>query len=105
MQLISLNDGKAPFIYELSHIDASKDQLHPKGIGVERPWHRRLGPIEADALKEILAGKEVVLAGKGTGRELIGAVRAAASCIKCHQVAQDTLLGAFRYPLAEVPRE
>jgi hypothetical protein len=98
VQLISLNGGDEPFEYFMP-FDASKDKLkHAK--------HRALDQFEADALKELLEGKEVVLAGNGTDRSLIGAVRATSSCVKCHEVKEGTLLGAFRYPLIEVtPRQ
>ena len=110
VQLISLNGGKTPFVYVLPFIDASKKQLRSSEdpAGPDRdtlPTHRPLDQFESDALKELQAGKEVVLTGKGEGRELIGAIRAAASCTKCHEVHQDALLGAFRYPLEDESRK
>ncbi len=94
VQLISLNDGDEPFVYETKFGDVMKNQL-------KRARHVPLNKMERSALDELNGGKEVVLTGTGEGREFIGAVRAASACTQCHSVPQGTLLGAFRYPLIE----
>jgi hypothetical protein len=97
VQLISLNGGKEPFAYDTRFADVSKKQIKHAG-------HIPVDDTILSALDELKAGKEVVLTGPGDSRELIGAVRASASCTKCHEVAQGTLLGAFRYPLEQEAR-
>jgi hypothetical protein len=97
VELISLNDGKEPFIYWSGFDDAMKNAL--KGDHL----HVSLVEGEADALAQLKEGKEVVLTGADGKRELVGAVRATADCTKCHNVKEGTLLGAFRYPLLREP--
>ncbi len=97
VQLISLNDGKEPFAYVTPLDDVTKNQL-PHAV------HVPLNDMALSALDELKAGKEVVLTGSADGREFIGAVRATSTCTKCHEVAEGTLLGAFRYPLQREPK-
>jgi hypothetical protein len=96
VQLISLNGGKEPFAYKSPYDDAMKNAL-------KRDPHVPLVEGEADALAQLKEGKEVVLIGAEGKRELVGAVRATADCMKCHSVKEGTLLGAFRYPLIREP--
>ena len=96
VELISLNDGKEPFVYHSELDDAMKNEL-------KRDTHAPLVEGEADALGQLKEGREVVLSGADGKRELVGAVRAAADCMKCHSVKEGTLLGAFRYPLLREP--
>src|ERR1700722_11830834 len=78
-QLISLNDGKTPFVYVTQFGDVSKKML-------QHAEHASVDDTILSALDELKSGKEVVLTGNGDGREFIGAVRANASCMKCHDV-------------------
>ncbi|HWE92920.1 MAG TPA: hypothetical protein VG269_03030 [Tepidisphaeraceae bacterium] len=101
VELISLNEGKEPFVYHDPIVaDASKDRL-------PEAKHEPLAKGEAEALAQLKDGKEVVLMGAADKRELVGAVRATPDCMKCHHVKEGTLLGAFRYPLerVELPAE
>jgi len=103
VQLISPNDGKQPFAY------VTNDEVVLK-VRLKRAQHKPVDETVSNALDELKAGKEVILARTGDdGRELIGAVRATSACTECHSVPQGTLLGAFLYPLerepAAVPRQ
>lgn len=65
---------------------------------------RALDDFEADALKQFIAKKTDVVtnADKGTvgsQMRIVGAIRAQASCIKCHEVEKGDLMGAFSYML------
>jgi hypothetical protein len=92
VELISLNDGKEPFVYQAPEYGPMKNAL-------KDARREPLAEGEADALTQIKDGKDVVLMGPADKRELVGAVRATADCMKCHSVKEGTLLGAFRYPL------
>lgn len=94
VELISLNDGKDPFAYVTMGFDVMKNKI-------KDAKHVPVDDSVLSALDELKTGKEVVLTGTGDGRELIGAVRAAAACTACHEVAEGALLGAFRYPLVK----
>jgi hypothetical protein len=95
VELISLNGGDAPFAY-VTAIDADKRQI-------QHAAHEALMEGEADALTKLKDGMTVVLTGGEGHREMVGAIRATADCRKCHDAAEGTLLGAFRYPLRPEP--
>ncbi len=67
--------------------------------------NRILTDFEVSALKELLAGKQVVDQQEKTDRIVVGAVRAEQSCIQCHDGAKvGDLLGAFSYHLSLVDK-
>jgi len=67
--------------------------------------NRILTDFEVNALKELLAGKQVVDQQEKTDRIVVGAVRAEQSCIQCHDGAKvGDLLGAFSYHLSLVDK-
>ena len=95
VQLVSLNKGEKPFAYD-TRGDASMKSIH----GAK---HRSLSQQELRAVGQLNAGRDAVLAGNQDGPLIVGAVRATASCLECHQVKEGEMLGAFVYRL--VPRE
>jgi hypothetical protein len=84
-----------PFVYATPHLDAMK-------MTINKAEHRPLKEVEAKALAQLRAGRESVLAGDSDHPTLVGAVRATADCLKCHDAKQGELLGAFSYPLVPV---
>ena len=64
--------------------------------------HRPLKEAEAKALSQLREGRQSVLAGDNDHPTLVGAVRATADCLKCHEAKEGQLLGAFSYPLVPV---
>lgn len=58
---------------------------------------RALNDFEIAALKQLKEKKENMVVSGGT--IMVGALRAEASCIKCHEVDPGALLGAFTYTL------
>lgn len=95
VQLLSPNGGNAPFAYATA-MDADKEQI-------KHATHEPVGNAEVDAIAKLKDGMTVVLAGNEGHREMIGAIRATASCTQCHDVTEGTLLGAFKYPLEPEP--
>lgn len=52
--------------------------------------------FETDALKDLAAGKEAVhVAATVNQFRVVGAIRMAEACLKCHEGKQRDLLGAF----------
>ena len=103
VELISLGGGKdakgadaTPFVYKTPHLDAMKMTIGSKAE------HRPLKDVEAEALAKLRAGRQSVLAGDNDHPTLVGAVRATSDCLKCHEVKDGELLGAFSYPLVPV---
>jgi hypothetical protein len=96
VQLVGIVDRDAPAVYQ-THTFFKKETI-------KKAKNRKATEAESLALAQLKDGKEwVTLAGKHS--VLVGALRAKASCVKCHEgVTQNQLLGAFRYELYEVPK-
>ncbi|HWB58360.1 MAG TPA: hypothetical protein VG733_02670 [Chthoniobacteraceae bacterium] len=62
---------------------------------------RALDEFETAALKQLKEKNEAMVVSNGT--VMVGALRAEASCIQCHDVEKGTLLGAFTYTLEKRP--
>ena len=76
VQLLSLNGGNAPFAY-VTAVDADKEQI-------KHAAHEPVGNAEIDAIAKLKDGMTVVLTVNEGHREMIGAIRATASCTQCH---------------------
>jgi hypothetical protein len=98
VELIGLLMHDAPVVYlnpegKLPSMDAVKD----KGT-------REMTEFEANALKDLAAGKEVIAVDAVTNHvRMVGAIRMANSCLKCHEGKRGDLLGAFTYDLVRDP--
>ena len=67
---------------------------------------RELSEFEATGLKDLAAGKEVVTVDAATNHvRMVGAIRMAGVCLKCHEGKKGDLLGAFSYDLVRVPAQ
>lgn len=98
VELISLLMHETPVAY----INAEK-QL-PTMAAVKDAKTRDLTAPEAKALKELAGGKEVVVLDAVTNQvRMVGAIRMAAACMKCHEGGRGDVLGAFSYELVRVP--
>ena len=98
MELIGLLVHESPVVY-----------LNPEGklpsmreaAGAKT---RELTEFESGGLKDLAAGKEVVAVDAATNQvRMVGAVRMAGACTKCHDGKPGDLLGAFTYDLVRVP--
>ena len=71
---------------------------------------RSLTVFETNAVKALRADRELIIV---TGKErkpdepmlVLGALRATGDCMKCHECAAGTLLGAFSYTLLPAPAQ
>lgn len=96
VQLISVGKGRPPFAYDTPADATSKT--------IKNSPCRPLSDGEAAALDALKSGKQAVMVSNHDRPLLVGAVRAASSCLKCHDDAKvGDLLGAFTYPLLDEP--
>lgn len=98
VELIGLLMHDSPVVYltpdgKLPTMDAAKDANT-----------RELSKFESDGLKDLAAGKEVVTVDATTNQvRMVGAIRMANACLKCHEGKRGDLLGAFTYDLVRDP--
>jgi len=92
LELVSLLKHDTPRVYVSEHLPRM-DELN------DAPT-RPLTPFETDALAKLRRDEDLVVHDPQPGRVLmLGAVRAAKQCLKCHSVERGELLGAFSYEL------
>jgi hypothetical protein len=100
LDLVSLLLHKDPVVYV-------SDQLPDMEKLRDAPT-RELDEFEEDALAQLRGPKDLVFertpSGDGTRVRMLGAVRAAKSCLVCHETQRGALLGAFSYKLFEPRR-
>jgi hypothetical protein len=99
MQLVGLLMHDTPVVY------VNKDVGNHSDRKAKRPptQTRSLDAFESDALTRLRDGSEVVARTNASKMRLLGAIRARQECLKCHDVQQGDLLGAFSYSLALRP--
>jgi internalin A len=73
-----------------------QDKSVDGGIGPTR----NLDGFESAAIAEFEDGADVVAKTSTNNMRIVGAIRAQAGCLKCHNVGQNALLGAFTYSLS-----
>lgn len=95
LELVSLLKHETPRVYVSKHLPRM-DEL------TDAPT-RPLDGFERDSLVKLLRGDNVVVSAGETRMQMLGAVRASKTCLKCHAVERGALLGAFTYELA--PRQ
>jgi hypothetical protein len=105
MRLIGLVKHKEPVVYlgngRPDH-SARPDRLGKNGLGMNEDTiipSRRPDRFEAAALAELRKGNELVAETSPSVMRMVGAIRARADCLKCHDGDEGTLLGAFSYTL------
>lgn len=95
MELVSLLKHDKPQAYV-------SDEL-PRMDKIDNTPVRDLGEFETGALAKLKAGEDVVTRASLNRIEMLGALRAAKSCLECHSVERGQLLGAFSYSLVRDP--
>ncbi len=95
LELVGLLLHQEPRVYE-------SDQL-PRMEELEKYSTRSLNTFEAESLKKLRAGEQLASHADLNEIRMLGALRAAHQCMKCHQVPRGTLLGAFSYTLQRDP--
>jgi hypothetical protein len=98
VELIGLLMHDAPVVYQ------NPDGKLPTMAAVKDTKTRELTEFESNGLKDLSAGKEVVGVDAATNQvRMVGAIRMAGACLKCHEGKRGDLLGAFTYELVRVP--
>ena len=95
MSLVSLLKHDEPRVYLSDH--------QPVMSELRRARTRSLDTFEAEALRRLNAGEDIVTDTKSNRILMLGGVRAAHRCLACHQVHRGELLGAFSYELIREP--
>jgi len=95
-QLVGLLMHDHPVVYD-KHLLTGDDQ------GDEPPVTRKPDGFESKSLENLQAGAERVMGWneKENCLQVLGAIRAKAECLKCHDVRRGSLLGAFSYRITE----
>jgi hypothetical protein len=100
VELIGLLIHDAPVVY------LNPDGKLPTMAAAREAKTRELTEFEAGGLKDLAAGKEVVAVDAATNHvRMVGAIRMAGACLKCHEGTKGDLLGAFTYDLVRVPAQ
>jgi hypothetical protein len=94
LELVSLQRHDEPRVYIASTLP-QMDQLG------DVP-HRGLNEFETLALPQLEAAKDVVIEQQPKRIQMLGAVRAATSCLECHEGRRGKLLGAFSYEITPI---
>jgi len=94
IDLIGLLKNPAPVVYVSEKIADMDDQ--------DQPPTRLLDPFEQAGLQALAKGENLFGRSRDGVIRLLGAVRAEASCVKCHRDKKEgDLLGAFSYVVRE----
>ncbi len=98
VELIGLLMHDSPVAY------VNPDNKLPTMAAVKEAKTREVTAFESSGLKDLAAGKEVVVVEATTNQvRMVGAIRMAGACVKCHEGSRGDLLGAFSYDLVRDP--
>ncbi len=67
--------------------------------------HRPLNDFETVALPKLIAQEDVVVDQTSERIQMLGSLRAAKTCMECHEAQHGKLLGAFSYELTPVSHD
>jgi hypothetical protein len=95
LQLIGLIKHREPVAYRTNELELPE----MKSSALDKVLTRTLDDWESVRLEELRKGRELLAEERPDSVRMLGAVRAGASCAKCHHVDQGQLLGAFTYEL------
>ncbi len=99
LQLVSLLKHDEPRVYLSEQLPNMED------LSSENAPNRALNQFETEALKKLQAGKNHVFKKIDDQILMLGAIRAQDSCLQCHSVKKDDLLGAFSYDIRVLPSD
>lgn len=94
LELVSLLKHDEPLVYVSHHLP---DMEHL----ADAPT-RPLNAFESSALEKLRTEQDVVIRDGGNKIRMVGSLRAATSCLKCHSVQRGELLGAFSYDISRL---
>ena len=89
LQLISLLKEDSPKVYQSGNFPNMKE--------LSRMPRRNLSEFESLALERLYKGEETVTSISTPEIQMVGSLRAAAYCLKCHDAQRGALLGALTY--------
>ncbi len=91
LELVGLLKGEEPVVYLSAHFPRM-DELR------EAPT-RSLDAFETEALAKLRRGDDLIVQEADKQMRMLGSLRAAQQCLRCHQVQRGELLGAFSYQM------
>lgn len=97
LELVSFKDHESPVAYVNSWTNPIKKTY-------KIPGTRLLTAFEVRALHDLQDGSDFVYNGDADNPRFVGAIRAKATCLSCHDGKQGDLLGSFAYELTPVPQ-
>ena len=95
LEMVSLLTHERPAVYISTEL--------PRMEQLGKAKTRTLDEFEAEALKRLHKGEDVVADAAVNHIRLMGSLRAAKECRQCHSVPRGALLGALTYDLQRVP--
>jgi hypothetical protein len=95
LELVSLLKQKEPAVYVATEL--------PRMEELKKGMTRSPSEFEAQALKALRDGEDLVTEATTNHIRMLGALRASKQCLECHQVRRGDLLGAFSYDLLRDP--
>lgn len=98
LQLVSLLIHPSPRVYVSERLP-NMEELNSSNAET-----RPLNDFEANGLTRLQQGHDVVTSATPNRIVMLGAIRAENSCLSCHAVEPDEVLGAFSYELLREPR-
>ena len=106
MHLVGIAKHKEPVVYlgeggenHMAAPDKAAKKLAKARAGGNQP-SRPPDTFESAALGDLRKGTELVVKTTAAEMRLVGAIRARADCVACHDGGEGALLGAFTYRLA-----
>ena len=97
LELVSLLKQKEPAVYVATEL--------PRMEELKKGMTRPPSEFEAQALKALRDGEDLVTEATTNHIRMLGALRASKQCLDCHQVRRGDLLGAFSYDLVRDPQQ
>ena len=99
-ELLGCSDGK-PIVYcpDKGFLNFTKKEMKQMAEASRRP----VNAFELAGLDKMRAGTDIIVKEYGMKAVVLGALRAKASCAKCHDVNEGELLGALIYTVEKNP--
>jgi hypothetical protein len=91
LELVGLLLHETPVVYVSDHLPSMKD--------AKQLPTRSLDSFEKSTLSALERGEDIIPSREGDTLRILGSIRAAKQCLKCHDVERGSLLGAFSYTL------
>ena len=97
IELVSLLMHDEPCVYDTDELP-DMEELNSETAAV-----RPLSAFEAEGIKALKSGEEMLIRATKNRVVMVGAIRATGNCADCHSGQSDDLLGAFSYEFLRSP--